>query len=321
MPSAADPNIPHYYYCHPCDTTVSIVPIDNDPVCPICGGSFIEEVNIPEFNSRRNSIEIRNSGDFAELVGLYSTPSSSQSPDNQNFYPQLFLQDYIESLFSGGTSIEVTFNSDDERGGDTSARNIGEYVLGSGFENVVQQLFENDPTRYGPPPAARSAVDALPIIEVSQRMVRVEDAHCAVCMDAFFVGDEAMRMPCKHVYHENCIVPWLELHNSCPVCRYELPTDEPDYVSRDMRAADANGWRSGGTWPASAAREEESSSGGRGMRRRVRISLPWPFGFSSRSWWSDNDNGDGTNDGSSLDENFEGLHINDRYGHGHGESD
>ncbi|MFM7852730.1 MAG: RING finger domain-containing protein [Flammeovirgaceae bacterium] len=33
-------------------------------------------------------------------------------------------------------------------------------------------------------------------------------------------------MPCGHIYHPDCLNPWLEKQNSCPVCRFELPLQE-----------------------------------------------------------------------------------------------
>lgn len=32
----------------------------------------------------------------------------------------------------------------------------------------------------------------------------------------------------QHIYHENCIVPWLELHGTCPVCRKTLNNENPE---------------------------------------------------------------------------------------------
>ena len=34
---------------------------------------------------------------------------------------------------------------------------------------------------------------------------------CTVCKDAFKVEDKLRKLPCKHLFHENCIIPWLKL--------------------------------------------------------------------------------------------------------------
>lgn len=69
---------------------------------------------------------------------------------------------------------------------------------------------------------------SLPIVKLTADDLN-EEQDCAVCKDEFNEGDEAMKMPCKHIFHPDCIKPWLELHNSCPVCRFELKTDDADY--------------------------------------------------------------------------------------------
>ncbi|KAJ4952822.1 hypothetical protein NE237_029654 [Protea cynaroides] len=83
----------------------------------------------------------------------------------------------------------------------------------------------------GPLPHAPVA-PSLFALHVFDEMLGGRHHLCAVCKDIFELGTEAKQMPCKHIYHCDCIIPWLELHNSCPVCRYELSTDDPDYEQR-----------------------------------------------------------------------------------------
>ncbi|ERM95137.1 hypothetical protein AMTR_s00009p00260680 [Amborella trichopoda] len=70
-------------------------------------------------------------------------------------------------------------------------------------------------------PAARSAVKSLarPDIEAQEEVV------CTVCMCNISTGDGRV-LPCSHIYHADCIFRWLELRNSCPICRFQLPVQE-----------------------------------------------------------------------------------------------
>ncbi|CAD6339295.1 unnamed protein product [Miscanthus lutarioriparius] len=45
-------------------------------------------------------------------------------------------------------------------------------------------------------------------------------ATCSVCLGALQVGETVRLLPvCLHLYHVECIDPWLDAHSSCPLCR------------------------------------------------------------------------------------------------------
>ena len=75
------------------------------------------------------------------------------------------------------------------------------------------------------------------IIEIGSRRVKT----CIICQDDFDVGCEALQMPCQHLYHKDCLSHWLKIRNSCPICRFELETDDVHYEnSRRERSVTNN---------------------------------------------------------------------------------
>ncbi|XP_052173662.1 E3 ubiquitin-protein ligase SGR9, amyloplastic [Diospyros lotus] len=72
--------------------------------------------------------------------------------------------------------------------------------------------------------AAAAAVVALPSAEVSG-VGRVEE-YCVICKEEMREGRDVCKLPCDHLFHWMCILPWLKNRNTCPCCRYQLPTDD-----------------------------------------------------------------------------------------------
>ncbi|XP_022761346.1 E3 ubiquitin-protein ligase Praja-2-like [Durio zibethinus] len=99
----------------------------------------------------------------------------------------------------------------------------------AGFEQLLDHVAETDSSRRGAPPASVFVVNNLPRVIVSDEHEKHDGLACAICKDVLPVGIEVNQLPCLHVYHPSCILPWLSARNSCPLCRYELPTDDKDY--------------------------------------------------------------------------------------------
>mmetsp|Transcript_43777 Transcript_43777/g.106169 ORF Transcript_43777/g.106169 Transcript_43777/m.106169 type:complete len:256 (+) Transcript_43777:125-892(+) len=81
------------------------------------------------------------------------------------------------------------------------------------------------------PPASTKAIRMLPTIRVApEDLIDQNNRECCVCLECNQLDDRVLRLPCAHIFHAHCIVDWLANHScTCPVCRYELPTDNPQY--------------------------------------------------------------------------------------------
>lgn len=49
----------------------------------------------------------------------------------------------------------------------------------------------------------------------------------------FYEGELIRRLPCKHIFHEGCVIPWLAKNNRCPNCRFDLKEYYSDITGRE----------------------------------------------------------------------------------------
>lgn len=47
-------------------------------------------------------------------------------------------------------------------------------------------------------------------------------ASCCICMNEFNKNELLLKPNCKHVFHSACMLSWLSLNSSCPMCRSDI---------------------------------------------------------------------------------------------------
>ena len=49
-----------------------------------------------------------------------------------------------------------------------------------------------------------------------------ENCYCCICMEYYQTGDHMVTLPCLHVFHRDCIIPWLKNCATCPIDKSEI---------------------------------------------------------------------------------------------------
>ena len=51
---------------------------------------------------------------------------------------------------------------------------------------------------------------------------RGADTDCSICIEAYQDSDLLRRLPCLHLFHQECIDRWLGINVRCPICKFEI---------------------------------------------------------------------------------------------------
>lgn len=57
-----------------------------------------------------------------------------------------------------------------------------------------------------------------------------EEPTCSICLCEYEKGENLIMLPCKHVFHKDCIDSWTEHNTRCPLCNADLTSSENQIV-------------------------------------------------------------------------------------------
>uniref|UniRef100_A0A915D8B0 RING-type domain-containing protein n=1 Tax=Ditylenchus dipsaci TaxID=166011 RepID=A0A915D8B0_9BILA len=95
---------------------------------------------------------------------------------------------------------------------------FGDFAFGErNFNDIMERLMAQADQGQT---ATISAEDILrlPVTQVNEKQLR-NGVQCVTCMEPFVLDERVVALDCKHIFHRQCLEPWLRLHNTCPICR------------------------------------------------------------------------------------------------------
>ena len=84
-------------------------------------------------------------------------------------------------------------------------------------------------TALKPVPATKESIQALHKVKLGD-IPSVSCERCIICLEELSLHEavDLTSMPCSHLFHENCIVKWLNTSHLCPLCRFPMPINAND---------------------------------------------------------------------------------------------
>ncbi|KGN54665.1 E3 ubiquitin-protein ligase At4g11680 [Cucumis sativus] len=56
----------------------------------------------------------------------------------------------------------------------------------------------------------------------TEHTLNAEDSACCICLAQYVHGVQLCMLPCNHHFHTRCIVKWLRINATCPLCKFSI---------------------------------------------------------------------------------------------------
>lgn len=178
------------YFCHMCRRPFSSGHQAANTRCPHCGESFVEHVE-----------EFRYAGGGGNAIRVIHRDAGSRGAERDRMD---MSEDQRRRLFNAAALLQLL------------EAHLREELLA--LERAVRDS-EN-----GKAPGALT--DLAKYTFLKNTKVGTDDIcaqpSCPICNEDFALSEQVLQLQCSHIFHESCVLPWLEMKHNCPICRCDV---------------------------------------------------------------------------------------------------
>lgn len=85
------------------------------------------------------------------------------------------------------------------------------WIISSIF--IILNMISNRPQ--SPPPQV--------IVKINLKQIHCnKEDECCICLDSINDKTKIYNLNCEHLFHPDCIDKWVNINNTCPLCRIEI---------------------------------------------------------------------------------------------------
>ena len=192
------------YFCHACRRVFMLGSPRHDMTCPHCDSTFLEEVGGVRQSEllpgRRGGRPYQNIfGDAGGSLSAEQTRRISSAATMLRLLETQLRQELEQLQFAfENNHVRMGDGSRNDQGGAQPAKpKLSKIMLGKCLECVLD-------------------VDTV-----------CSQPSCPICSEDFTVSSEETKLPCGHLFHRPCVLPWLQQKQNCPICRSQLSDEIP----------------------------------------------------------------------------------------------